>query len=110
MIIAPVKGACDRGRYKMPVWTVDLVANKAQMVAPKNPKRICISVKNDSAANVYYGHEEGVSTSGYRQGWLIDPNGGSLEDEFHKGEVWLISPSSVSVTILEDVEELKSKE
>jgi len=91
----------------MPVWKVSLVAGVAQKVMKKNPYRRSITIKNDSASNVYYGHHHNVATSGFRQGFLIPPNGGTMEDEFHKGEVWLIAAAAVSVSIIEDTPEIE---
>jgi hypothetical protein len=88
----------------MPVWTETLEANTAKKVISKNPKRISFSIRNDSGSAVYYGKNRSVSTSGYFQGIKIDPNGGAIEDDSYKGDVYLISASAISVTIVEDVE------
>jgi len=89
----------------MPIWAVTLAANKAERVASANPNRICISIQNESSADVYYGHDAGVSISGPSQGFKIRANGGFLEDEFYKGDVYLISSQAVTVVIAEDVKE-----
>jgi len=91
----------------MPVWVASLVANVAQKVAKRNELRRCLTIRNDSTEPVYYGHTSSVRTTGTLQGIKIDPNGGSLEDEFHKGEVWLIAAAAASVSIIEDVPEIE---
>jgi len=87
----------------MPVWLEDLKANIVKKVMARNPNRASLSIKNDSAVNVYYGHSSGVATTGRRQGILVDPNGGALEDRWHKGDVYLIAPSDCNVTLIEDL-------
>ena len=87
----------------MPVWKETLPANKARRVMNVNSNRACFTVKNDSATDVFVGHNMRVATSGYNQGAKIGATGGSVEDAFHRGEVWLITTAAVDVTCIEDV-------
>jgi len=69
-----------------------------------NPKRKSYSIVNDSSVDVFAGKSRNVATSGFKQGINLRANGGSLEDEFHKGEVWTVANTATTVTVVEDVE------
>lgn len=66
-----------------------------------NDKRKVYSIHNDSTVNVYVGYDKEVATSGPKRGILVRPNGGAIEDEFHKGEVWAIAEAETEVTVVE---------
>jgi len=87
----------------MPVWTETLAAGVARRIIAQNPKRVSFSIRNDSGSAVFYGKHRGVAVSGYFKGTQIDANGGALEDEFYKGDVFAISASGVDITVIEDV-------
>jgi len=87
----------------MPTWLEPLKANIPRRVIIANPKRICYSIRNDSLVDVFVGKTSRVKTAGFWQGFKVDKEGGTIEDEFHKGEVWAIAPSDCVITINEDV-------
>ena len=87
----------------MPTWVEPLKANIPRRILPANPKRICYTIRNDSSVDVYIGKDSRVSTSGFFRGFKVDAGGGTLEDEFHKGEVWAIAESDCEITVNEDV-------
>jgi len=87
----------------MVVRTITLVANRAIKALSANPDRKVFTIKNDSGTAVFVGHRQDVATSGYKQGYKVDPGGGAIEDEFHKGDVWVISTAAVSITVAEDI-------
>jgi len=88
----------------MTVKTVPLTANIPSKLLPKNKARKCYTVKNDSAYNIFVGHDSGVATTGFRQGLLVAAGGGNIQDEFWRGEVWAICEATVVVTVAEDYE------
>jgi hypothetical protein len=81
---------------------LELVANLPTRVLAPNPHRLSYSIKNDGAVNIYRGYDRSVATSGTNQGYLIAAGGDALEDEFHKGEVWLVTPAGTNVTVEEN--------
>jgi len=87
----------------MTVKLVPLIANRPRRILTKNENRKAFTIKNDSTEPIYFGHDSSVATSGYKQGYKVDPGGGSVEDEFHKGEVWAIAGANVWITVVEDV-------
>jgi hypothetical protein len=68
-----------------------------------NPERVSYTIQNTSVEDVYVGKSREVATSGFKTGMKISAGGDSIEDEFHKGEVWIVAASSVSVVVTEDV-------
>jgi len=87
----------------MTVRLVPLIAERPRRVLTKNPKRLAYTIKNDSTVNIFVGHDSGVATSGYRQGYLVPAGGGVIEDRWHKGEVWVICTQNVWITVAEDL-------
>jgi hypothetical protein len=81
---------------------IELVANVATRVLAPNPHRLSYSVKNNGAVIVYRGYDRSVTTSGPNQGYSIAVGGDAIEDEFHKGEVWLIAAAGTNVTVEEN--------
>jgi len=81
---------------------IQLVADTPTRVLSANPTRLSYSVKNDGAAIVYRGYDRGVAVAGPNQGYLIAVGGDAIEDEFHKGEVWLIAAADTNVTVEEN--------
>ncbi len=81
---------------------IDLVANRATRVLSPNADRLGFTVKNDSAAVIYYGKDRSVAVAGSNQGLIIQGGGDLIFDDKHKGEVWLITAANVNVTVIED--------
>jgi len=90
----------------MPVWKVHLVAGVAQKVLKKNPLRKSFTIDNVSAADVYWSPYPWVATTGFRKGFLVRA-ASSAENEWHKGEVWLISDSTVDIEMEEMLPEIE---
>jgi hypothetical protein len=87
----------------MVVFTLTTIANQPLKVLPKNPKRAVWSALNYSDSDVYYGHDQSVTTTGRTKGWRIPAAGGSVEDEYHRGEVWLICEYDGKEVTIEEV-------
>lgn len=85
----------------MPVFNVTLVANTAQILLKKNPVRKVYFLKNDSASNIYIGFSNRLATSGYLQGLLLEAGGAVWEDEYWKGEVWVLTAGNVNISVVE---------
>jgi len=66
-----------------------------------NPDRAVYSIQNFSSQDIYVGYDSNVATSGANTGAKLTANGGLLEDEFHKGEVWAIASSNAQVVVIE---------
>jgi len=86
----------------MTVKLVHIPANRPTRVLSKNIQRKCYTIKNDTVENIFVGHDSGVATSGFRQGYLVAAGGGNIEDRWWKGEVWVICGASVDITVSED--------
>lgn len=83
------------------VYTIKTKANTPVLALGRNPRRIVWSLLNASDTPIYFGYDSSVSTSGRSMGWKVDA-GGAIEDEFHKGEVWIIcSQDDKQVTLVE---------
>jgi hypothetical protein len=81
---------------------IQIVANVATRVLSPNTHRTSYSVKNDSIVVVFRGYDRSVAVAGPNQGYLIAAGGDAIEDEFHKGEVWLIAAAGCNVTVEEN--------
>jgi len=90
----------------MPVWRVSLKANVAQKVLKKNPLRKSFTIDNVSTADVYWSPYPWVATTGFRKGFLVRA-ASSAENEWHKGEVWIISGSTVDIEMEEMIPEIE---
>jgi len=90
----------------MPVWKVHLVANVPQRVLKKNPLRKSFTIDNVSTADVYWSPYSWVATSGFRKGFLVRA-ASSAENEWHKGEVWLICGSTVDIEMEDMIPEIE---
>jgi len=89
-------------------YVISLKANKAQRVLFPNPKRVSAIVFNNSAADAYLGYTSYVKTSGVLQGVPVKAGGGTWntgEPECYRGEVWLISASSIDINVTEEAKE-----
>jgi len=84
----------------MPIRTVAVKTTPTRLLA-RNPDRVVYSVVNDSTVDIFISYDKNVATSGAYKGVKIMANGGSCEDEHHKGEVWAISTSETEVTVVE---------
>jgi len=81
---------------------IQIVAAVPTRVLAPNPHRLSYSVKNDGAVIVYRGYDRSVAVAGPNQGYSIAVGGDAIEDEFHKGEVWLIAAAGTFVTVEEN--------
>lgn len=75
-------------------WTITTTANTAVKVLEGNDDRIVWSAINISDTDVYFGYDDLVATSGDRKGVLVAANGGSIEDEHSKDDVYVICTAS----------------
>jgi hypothetical protein len=87
----------------MVVFTMTTQANVPLRALARNPKRQVWSALNYSDTDIYYGHGPDVTTTGRTKGWRIPASGGSVEDEFHKGEVWIICTADGKELTVEEV-------
>lgn len=92
-------------RTKSNVFAVLTVADTPVRALQENPKRICWSAVNTSDTDVFFGHDQNVSTTGRTKGWPIRANYGAIEDEFSKDEVWIICAASDKEVIIQEVTE-----
>jgi len=77
------------------------VGTTPQRILVANPDRVVYSILNFSSNDVYIGYDKNVSTTGKTKGILVKANGGGMEDEYHKGEVWAIATAETEVTVVE---------
>lgn len=77
------------------------VGTTATVILPANQNRTSYNLQNESTTDVYIGFDQNVATSGEKQGFNLRASGGSAEEEFHRGEVWGIASSAVSITVNE---------
>jgi hypothetical protein len=80
--------------------TIPISPNVPTRALAANPNRKVVSIQNNGTEPVFYADSAGVQTSGFNQGWTIPPQG-TIEDEYNKGEVWLIASNYTTVTIQE---------
>ena len=88
----------------MPVWTIE-VSTQPKRVLSKNPNRLTYAILNTSATNVYVGFDSSVTYSGERRGIPVLANGGFWQDEYHKGDVYVVAEADTEVTVIEVVKE-----
>jgi len=81
---------------------IQIVANAPTRVLTPNSHRTSYTVKNDSLVVVFRGYDRAVAVAGANQGLLIAAGGDAIEDEFHKGEVWLIAAADCYITVEEN--------
>ncbi|RLG47480.1 MAG: hypothetical protein DRN92_03135 [Thermoproteota archaeon] len=84
----------------MPVISLK-VGITPQRILVRNPDRVVFSILNYSSYDVYVGYDKNVSTTGKTKGILVKANGGGMEDEYHKGEVWAIATAETEITVVE---------
>ncbi len=73
-----------------------------KLVLLANPDRAEYSVINESSVDVWIGYTNLVTASGFSTGIPVLANGGSIEDRWHKGEIWIVSNLPTTVSIVED--------
>lgn len=87
----------------MPTVLISVPTSTPTLALSINLRRKAFTIKNDSASNVYVGDNNSVLASGYHQGAIVNSGGGSMEDQFHKGEVWFYqnSGAAINITVIE---------
>jgi len=85
----------------MPVFE-QRVSTRPLRVLLANPNRADFSIINESSEDVYVGYAMDVSTLGFSTGIPVKASGGSMEDKFHRGEVWVVANADTTVTAIED--------
>lgn len=73
------------------------------LVLSTNLRRKSFTIKNDTSSTVYVGENSSVAVSGYHQGAIVSSGGGTMEDRYYKGDVWLIQNSggALNITVIE---------
>jgi len=85
----------------MPVFE-QRVSTRPLRVLLANHNRSDFSIINESSVDVYVGYAMDVAISGFLTGIPVKASGGSMEDKFHMGEVWIVAGADTSVTAIED--------
>lgn len=87
----------------MPTILVPILTATPTLVLSTNLRRKTFTIKNDTSSNIYIGENQSVTTSGYHQGAIVSSGGGSVEDRWYKGEVYIIqaSGSTLNITVIE---------
>jgi len=85
--------------------SIQIPANLSfRIMSNSGDRRKAYTVTNPgSIADLFVGKDRNVTTSGFFEGIKVLQGGGTLEDEFHKGEVWVISTGTPSVHFVEDL-------
>jgi len=97
----------SNSRMEAGALAITLIANRPQCVAFQNPARKSLILMNMSAVNAYVGFSPRVSTSGGLQGIPLVADGGVVEfaePGIYTGEVWVISPSAITINVSESSE------
>lgn len=84
----------------MPVVTITVGTTPKRLLS-RNPDRVVYSIINEGSYNAYIGYDKNVSTTGKTKGIKLAANGGGMEDEWHKGEVWAIAEGETELTVVE---------
>lgn len=87
----------------MPIVIISIPAGKAVRGLQKNDDRISWSTFNDVGADVFYGFNQNITNSGRKRGRVIELDGGSVNDEKSKGEIWFYCLSAVTLVVQVDV-------
>jgi len=92
----------------MAVITLEVGTTPKRLLSA-NPGRVVYTLINEGSYNAYVGFDKNVSTTGKTKGIKLAPNGGGMEDEFYKGEVWAIAEGNTEITVVEVSEEEQPK-
>jgi len=85
------------------------VGTTPKRVLSANPGRVVYNLINEGGYDAYVGFDKNVSTTGKTKGIKLTANGGGMEDEFYKGEVWAIAEGNTEITVVEISEEEQPK-
>jgi len=92
----------------MGVTTIEVGTTPKRLLSA-NPGRVVYSLINEGNYNAYVGFDKNISTTGKSKGIKLSANGGGMEDEFYKGEVWAIAEGNTEITVVEVSEEEQPK-
>lgn len=96
IIVQPPKGEIGR-TYEITIGTT------AALIAPRNPKRVYISIVNGGAASVYIGFNENVTATGGQNPGQNLLAQGVAESDTWIGEIWgIVAAGTIVVSVSEE--------